>query len=67
MFGISWIYRLCRYKHFTAWAKEVETRPKPKDPLAKVKKKRNRKAGQADSEQSLVAAIRSAWLHMLLV
>lgn len=47
-----------RYKHFTSWAKEVETRPKPKDPLAKGKKKRNRKAGQANSEQSLVAAIR---------
>ncbi|DBA80045.1 TPA: hypothetical protein ACH3X2_007538 [Trebouxia sp. C0005] len=43
-----------RYKTFTAWAKDVDARPAPKNPLAKRKKK----AGQADSEQALVAAIR---------
>ena len=51
-----------RYKTFTAWAKEVEARPAPKNPLAKRKKK----AGQADSEQALVAAIRSALLLLFM-
>ena len=51
-----------RYKTFTAWAKAVEARPAPKNPLAKRKKK----AGQADSEQALVAAIRSALLLLFM-
>ena len=43
-----------RYKRFTAWAQDVATRPEPKNPLAKKK----RKKGEADSGSALVAAIR---------
>ncbi|KAL3136534.1 hypothetical protein ABBQ38_005783 [Trebouxia sp. C0009 RCD-2024] len=43
-----------RYKSFSAWAKEVDTRPPPKNPFAKKRKKK----AEADSEQALVAAIR---------
>lgn len=53
---------LFRYKAFTVWAKEVEARPAPKNPLAKRKKN----GGQADSEQALVAAIRSASLPLFM-
>lgn len=46
---------VCRYKRFTLWAKEVLSRPAPKDPLAKKAKKSRDKE---NSQQALVAAIR---------
>ena len=48
---------LKRYKAFTAWAKDVAAKPRPKDPLAKPKKRKKAEASQTD-EQALVAAIR---------
>jgi len=48
---------LRRYKAFTAWAKDVATKPRPKDPLAKPKKRKKAGGAQTD-EQALVAAIR---------
>lgn len=44
-----------RYKQYTAWAKEVASRPAPKNPLAKKAKKTRNKE---NSQQALVAAIR---------
>ncbi|KAL3147166.1 hypothetical protein ABBQ32_002672 [Trebouxia sp. C0010 RCD-2024] len=43
-----------RYNSYSAWAKEVDTRPPPKNPFAKKRKKK----AEAESQQALVAAIR---------
>lgn len=44
-----------RYKQYSSWAKEVASRPAPKNPLAKKAKKTQNKE---NSQQALVAAIR---------
>ena len=53
-YWLSMIRCAARYKRFSVWAKEVEARPAPKNPLARKQKKK----AEADSEQALVAAIR---------
>jgi DnaJ family protein C protein 9 len=48
---------LKRFRIFTSWAKEVSLKPRPKNPLAKPKKRKGATTAQSD-EQALVAAIR---------
>lgn len=48
-----------RFKHFKEWAAAVALKLRPKNPLAKPKRSKA-KADQSNSEQALVAAIRSA-------
>lgn len=43
-----------KYKAFSAWAKEVAAKPRPKDPL----KPRKRKKAEANAEQDLALQIR---------
>ena len=50
-----------RYKVFTAWAKEIQKKARPKNPLAKKKSKKAKQGPESD-DTSLVAAIRSASL-----
>lgn len=45
-----------RFKQFTAWATEVQKKPRPQKPLEKRKRKKQK--ASVDGESSLVAAIR---------
>lgn len=47
------------FKAFKAWAKEVQKRPRPQNPLAKKRKKKGQSSGKdRGGDSALVAAIR---------